>query len=263
MSALLAVEGLTRRFGGVVAVDGVSFGVGEGEIVGLIGPNGAGKTTVINLLSGLLRPSAGSIAFAGRRLDRLPPHLVTRAGVARTYQNIRLFCGLSALDNVIVGTHPTTRRPFVERLLFLPGARREEAAAREAARRLLARVGLGAREGARATSLPYGEQRRLEVARALATRPRLLLLDEPAAGMNPAEMDTLIALIRSLAAGGQTILLIEHNMQVVMGVSDRIVVLNFGRKIAEGTPAEISRDREVIAAYLGEDEDTEGATRAT
>ncbi len=254
MSALLRVEGLSRHFGGVRAVDDVSFAVGEGEIVGLIGPNGAGKTTVINLLSGLLPPTAGRIAFAGTRLDGLPPYRITRAGVARTYQNIRLFGGLSALDNVIVGTHIRTRAPFAARLLFLPGVRREEAAAREAARRQLDRVGLAARAGDRATSLPYGEQRRLEIARALAARPRLLLLDEPAAGMNPAEMATLIALIRALAAEGQTILLIEHNMQVVMSVCERIVVLNFGRKIAEGTPAAISRDREVIAAYLGEEE---------
>jgi ABC-type branched-subunit amino acid transport system ATPase component len=255
MPALLQVDGLSRHFGGVRAVDDVSFAVGEGEIVGLIGPNGAGKTTVINLLSGLLRPTAGSVTFAGARLDRLPPHRIARAGVARTYQNIRLFRGLTALDNVIVGTHATTGAPFAARLVFAPGVRREEEAARAGAQRLLERVGLGARAAARATSLPYGEQRRLEIARALASRPRLLLLDEPAAGMNAAEMETLVALIRSLAREGQTILLIEHNMQVVMGVCDRIVVLNFGRKIAEGPPARVSRDRDVIAAYLGEEEE--------
>ena len=254
MPALLQVDGLSRHFGGVRAVDDVSFAVAEGEIVGLIGPNGAGKTTVINLLSGLLRPTAGGITFAGACLDRLPPHRIARAGVARTYQNIRLFRGLSALDNVIVGTHVTTSAPFAARLVFAPSVRREEAAARATARRLLERVGLGARAAARATSLPYGEQRRLEIARALASRPRLLLLDEPAAGMNAAEMETLVALIRSLAREGQTILLIEHNMQVVMGVCDRIVVLNFGRKIAEGPPAQVSRERDVIAAYLGSDE---------
>ena len=251
---LLRVEGLTRRFGGVVAVDDVSFTVGAGEIVGLIGPNGAGKTTVINLLTGLLRPSSGQIEFNGARLDSLTPHRIARAGVARTYQNIRLFRGLSALDNVIVGTHLRTRASFAARLAFAPAVRREEAEARETARALLARVNLGQREAVRATSLPYGEQRRLEIARALAAQPELLLLDEPAAGMNPAEMDVLIALIRSLRDEGQTILLVEHNMQVVMGVCDRIVVLNFGRKIAEGTPAEISRDKDVITAYLGEEE---------
>lgn len=254
MSALLSVEGLTRRFGGVVAVDGVSFGVGEGEIVGLIGPNGAGKTTVINLLTGLLKPSGGSITFDGTRLDLLPAHRIARAGVARTYQNVRLFRGLSALDNVIVGTHGHTSASFAARLVFSPAVRREEEAAREQARGLLARVNLAPRAGSRATSLPYGEQRRLEIARALASRPRLLLLDEPAAGMNPAEMDQLIALIRSLRDEGQTILLIEHNMQVVMGVCDRIVVLSFGKKIAEGTPGEISANKDVIAAYLGDEE---------
>jgi len=253
--SLLRVENLTQRFGGVVAVDNVSFGVGAGEIVGLIGPNGAGKTTVINLLTGLLRPTAGQIEFAGTRLDGLAAHQIARAGVARTYQNIRLFRGLSALDNVIVGTHLRTSAPFAARLAFAPAVRREEAAAREAARGLLRRVNLGEREAARATSLPYGEQRRLEIARALAAQPKLLLLDEPAAGMNPAEMDVLIGLIRSLRDEGQTILLIEHNMQVVMGVCDRIVVLSFGRKIAEGTPAEISRNKDVITAYLGEEEE--------
>jgi branched-chain amino acid transport system ATP-binding protein len=254
LMALLHVAGLTQRFGGVVAVDDVSFDVGEGEIVGLIGPNGAGKTTVINLLSGLLRPTAGTITFDDQRLDQLSPHRITRAGVARTYQNIRLFRGLSALDNVIVGTHTRTSASFAARLVFAPAVRREEEGARATARQLLARVNLGGRDAARATSLPYGEQRRLEIARALASAPRLLLLDEPAAGMNPAEMDQLIALIRSLRADGQTILLIEHNMQVVMGVCDRIVVLNFGRKIAEGTPQEIGQNNDVIAAYLGEEE---------
>src|SRR4051794_28040775 len=252
--SLLRVADLTRRFGGVVAVDGVSFDVGAGEIVGLIGPNGAGKTTVINLLSGLLRPTAGTITFDSARLDQLPPYRIARAGVARTYQNIRLFRGLSALDNVIVGTHTRTNASFAARLVFAPAVRREEEQARETARQLLARVNLAGRAESRATSLPYGEQRRLEIARALAAQPRLLLLDEPAAGMNPAEMDQLIALIRSLRDEGQTILLIEHNMQVVMGVCDRIVVLNFGRKIAEGTPQEISQNKEVIAAYLGEED---------
>jgi branched-chain amino acid transport system ATP-binding protein len=254
MPPLLRVEALTRRFGGVVAVDNVSFAVDEGEIVGLIGPNGAGKTTVINLLTGLLKPSGGSIAFGAARLDQLPAHRIARAGVARTYQNVRLFRGLSALDNVIVGTHGQTRASFAARLFFDRAVRREEEQAREQARALLARVNLAPRAEVRATSLPYGEQRRLEIARALAAKPRLLLLDEPAAGMNPAEMDQLIALIRSLRDEGQTILLIEHNMQVVMGVCDRIVVLSFGRKIAEGTPAEISANKEVIAAYLGDEE---------
>jgi branched-chain amino acid transport system ATP-binding protein len=251
---LLRVAGLSRRFGGVVAVDDLSFDVREGEIVGLIGPNGAGKTTVINLLTGLLQPTQGTITFGGVRIDQHPAHRIARAGIARTYQNVRLFRGLSVLDNVIVGTHSRTGASFAARLCFAPGVRREEARARAQARTLLARVNLADRAAARAPSLPYGEQRRLEIARALAAQPRLLLLDEPAAGMNPAEMDQLIALIRSLRDEGQTILLIEHNMQVVMGVCDRIVVLSFGKKIAEGTPAEISANKEVIAAYLGEEE---------
>ncbi len=251
---LLQVEQLTRRFGGVVAVDDLSFMVNAGEIVGLIGPNGAGKTTVINLLTGLLAPTTGQITFAGARLDTLPPHQIARAGIARTYQNIRLFRGLSVLDNVIVGTHMRTRGSYAARLVFAPTVRQEEAAIREAAHALLARVNLHHRATMQATNLPYGEQRRLEIARALAAQPKLLLLDEPAAGMNPAEMDALIALIRSLREEGQTILMIEHNMQVVMGVCERLVVLNFGRKIAEGTPAAISQNREVITAYLGEED---------
>ena len=254
MPALLRVEGLTRRFGGVVAVDGVSFAVQAGEIVGLIGPNGAGKTTVINLLSGLLPPTAGTITFGDQRIDRLPPHRVAAAGLARTYQNIRLFRGLSVLDNVIVGTHARTSASFAARLIVAPSVRREEERARETARALLARVNLAGRADERATSLPYGEQRRLEIARALATEPRLLLLDEPAAGMNPSEIAQLGTLIRALRDEGQTILLVEHNMQIVMGICDRIVVLNFGRLIAEGTPAAIGRNRDVIAAYLGEEE---------
>lgn len=251
---LLKVDQVSRHFGGVIAVDDLSFTINEGEIVGLIGPNGAGKTTIINLLTGLLAPSSGQITFGQQRLERLPAHQIARAGIARTYQNIRLFRGLSVLDNVIVGTHLRTHSSFAARLVFAPAVRHEEAATRQAAQALLERVNLGQRATAQATSLPYGEQRRLEIARALASGPKLLLLDEPAAGMNPTEMADLMALMRTLRDEGQTILLIEHNMQVVMGVCDRIIVLNFGRRIAEGTPAEILNNHDVIAAYLGEEE---------
>jgi ABC-type branched-subunit amino acid transport system ATPase component len=248
----LNLAGVSRAFGGVRAVDDASFAVADGEVHGLIGPNGAGKTTLLNLISGLMRPSSGQIELDGRRIEQLPPHRVAALGVARTYQNIRLFAGLSAVDNVVVGEHRHRRATLWRRLLMLPSARREEHGARTAAEALLARVGLQERAAVPASSLSYGEQRRVEIARALASQPKLLLLDEPTAGMNPGEAAAVARLVREVAREGRTVLLIEHNVRLVMELCHHVTVLNFGKVIARGTPAEIGQDPAVIAAYLGE-----------
>ena len=250
---LLSVEELERSFGGVRALDGAAVQVAAGEVHGLIGPNGAGKTTLLNVISGLFRPSRGRILLDRERIDGLPPHRIAALGVTRTYQNIRLFPGLSALENVLVGAHLVRREDALRRMLFLPSARADEALAREAASRLLARVGLLERAHERVSSLSYGDQRRVEIARALASSPRLLLLDEPTAGMNAAEVQAVAAVIRQVAKEGQSVVLVEHNVQLVMQVSDRITVLNFGKVIAHGEPKQVASHPEVIAAYLGSD----------
>ena len=242
----------TIRFGGLAAVQDLDMEVQEGEIYGLIGPNGAGKTTVFNLLTGVYRPSAGSITLDGHRIDGLAPHRIARLGVSRTFQNIRLFAGLSVLENVLTACHLHARQRFADALLRTPRFVADEREQRDFCRHLLAAFGLERKAQEAAIGLSYGDQRRLELARALATRPRLLALDEPAAGMNPAEAERLMELIRSLRERHRlTILLVEHNMKVVMGVCERIQVMDYGRSIALGPPAAIGRDPRVIEAYLG------------
>lgn len=246
---ILEVQGLSRRFGGLTAVAGVSFSLGAGEIRGLIGPNGAGKTTTFNVISGFYPPSAGRVLFAGRDVSGWPTHRVAALGLVRTFQHSTLFHELTVLENVLVGRHLAARRGLFSALLGRDRA--AEAAAREAARELLCFFGLEARAEEAAGVLPHGLQRRLGLAVALAAEPRLLLLDEPFTGMNPEETREMMELVRRVRARGVTILLVEHDMAAVMGLCDRITVLNFGRLLVEGTPAQVRAHPEVIEAYLG------------
>ncbi len=252
-SHLLQVEGVSKSFGGLTAVSGVSFDVKSQVIKALIGPNGAGKTTMFNLISGILSPTSGKITYGGKAISGSKPYSVASQGIARTFQIVRLFREMTVLENVMMGAQTWSPGRFWDALFQLPTARKAEADIREAALEWLAFVDLLGKANESAANLPFGDQRMVELARALAARPSLLLLDEPASGLNDAERNSLASLLESLRERGMTVLLVEHNMDLVMNISDEIVVLNLGEKIAEGSPSQIRRQAEVIAAYLGEE----------